>query len=261
MSGSGPGLFSWGMWALLAALSAANLVALWVVYQRLSRGISRLKAQIPGDAANAFTQVESLLAVQQRLGLRHPLPRTRGWAASPDFLRTAMELALERRPGVVVECSSGISTLVLARCAQISGVGHVHSLEHDAEFAQKTRELLRTEGLEGHATVYDAPLKPLQLPGWSADWYDASVLPPGLAIDLLVVDGPPWFVSKLPRYPAVPVLRDRLQAGATVLLDDAARPEEQECVRRWKQEWPALEALRLPPCEKGCAGLRVGGGT
>ena len=58
MSGSGPGLFSWGMWALLAALSAANLVALWVVYPRLSRGISRLKAQIPGDAANAFTQVE-----------------------------------------------------------------------------------------------------------------------------------------------------------------------------------------------------------
>ncbi len=246
---------------LLAVLAGATLLALWLVYQRLSRSLAALRAQLPVDTANAFTQAESLLALRQRLGLRHPLPRTRGWAASPDFLRAAMELSLERRPAVVVECSSGISTLVLARCAQISGVGHVHSLEHDPAFAQKTRDLLRAEGLEAHATVYDAPLKPLQLPGWSADWYDSAALPEGLRIDLLVVDGPPWFVSALPRYPAVPVLRQQMQPGAVVLLDDAARPEEIECVRRWRQEWPALEALAMPTCEKGLAGLRVGTGA
>ncbi len=247
--------------ALPTVMVALTIVALWLVYQRLSRGIAELKAQLPADAANAFTQVESLHALQQRLGLRHPLPRTRGWAASPDFLRAAMELALERRPQVVVECSSGISTLVLARCAQINGSGHVHSLEHDPEFADKTRELLRAEGLEGHATVHDAPLKPLQLPNWSADWYDSSVLPAGLRVDLLVVDGPPWFVSALPRYPAVPALRERLNPGAVVLLDDAARPEEQECVRRWRDEWPALQVLRVPTCEKGLAGLLVAPAT
>jgi hypothetical protein len=250
---------AFGLVALLATLATANLVALWLVYQRLSRILAALRAQLPVDTANAFTQAESLWAVQQRLGLRHPLPRTRGWAASPDFLRAIMELALERRPQVVVECSSGLSTLVLARCAQLNGLGHVHTLEHDPEFAEKTRNLLRAEGLEAYATVHESPLVPLELPGWKAPWYDTSRLPEGLAIDLLVVDGPPWFVSDLPRYPAVPVFKDRLAPDAVVLLDDAARPEEQECARRWREDWPALGVMTAPACEKGLAAFRVTG--
>ena len=133
----------------------------------------------------------------------------------------------------------------------------MHSLEHDAEFAQKTRDHLRAEGLDAFATVYDAPLLPLELPGWSAPWYSTRVLPEGLRIDLLVVDGPPWFVTELPRYPALPVFRTALQPGALVLLDDAARPEERECVKRWRGSWPELLELRLPPAEKGVAGLML----
>lgn len=242
---------------LVGALLVAVIMALWMVYQRLSRGISDLKAQLPGDAVNAFTQLESLLALQQRLNFKRPLPRTRGWAASPDFLRIVMEQAMDCRPDVVVECSSGISTLILARCAQLSGRGHVHSLEHDPEFAQKTRDLLAAEGLDRFATVYDAPLIPLQLPGWSATWYDSKVLPAGLRIGMLVVDGPPWFVTELPRYPAVPVFLDAFEDHALVLLDDASRPAERACVKRWRETTPHLTEVRLPPTEKGVVGLRL----
>ena len=58
-------------------------------------------------------------------------------------------------------------------------------------------------------------------------------------IDLLVVDGPPAFAVGFAhaRYPALPVLRDRLAPGATVVLDDVERPGEQEVLRRWEGEY------------------------
>ena len=64
-------------------------------------------------------------------------------------------------------------------------------------------------------------------------WYDDAVVAAGLdaalqgdLIDLLLVDGPPAYAvgHGLARYPALPVLRDRLAPGATVVLDDVERP-------------------------------------
>ncbi len=86
-------------------------------------------------------------------------------------------------------------------------------------------------------------------PGLS--WYDESALTEGLRtalqgdptddliddlIDLLLVDGPPAYVAGmgLARYPALPVMLDRLAPGATLVLDDAERPGEQEVLRRWE---------------------------
>ena len=76
-------------------------------------------------------------------------------------------------------------------------------------------------------------------------WYDEAALADGLRealqgdpIDLLVVDGPPAHAvgHGLARYPALPALEDRLAPGATVVLDDAERPGEQEVLRRWERE-------------------------
>jgi len=231
------------------------IAALAIVYHKLSSAIERLRQQLPKSSGNVIKQIEALLALQKQLGLRNPLPQTRGWAASPDFLRTLMQHALSARPACTVECSSGISTLVLARCAQLVGVGRVHSLEHDPEFAEKTRQTLRAEGLEDFATVYDAPLVELSLPGWQGKWYAHGVLPADFAIDLLVVDGPPWFVGDLPRYPAVPVFHSQIAPGGIVLLDDAARPDEKVVVKRWLDEFNDLRSRLVPECEKGCVAL------
>ena len=56
------------------------------------------------------------------------------------------------------------------------------------------------------------------------------------------------------RWPAGPLLFPRLAPGAVVLLDDAARPEEQEAVRRWMAEHPGFAHADLW-CEKGCVEL------
>jgi predicted O-methyltransferase YrrM len=206
------------------------------------------------DNASLFRQMEALHGLYVELDLKHSLPPTRGWAGSPDFLLELARHARSAQPRNVVECSSGASTLVLARCMQLNGAGKVYSLEHDAHFAGQTRAQLRRLGLEDWAQVLDAPLQPHVLDGESWPWYELSALPADLAIDLLVIDGPPQATRPLARYPAGPLLFPRLAAGGHVFLDDAARADELAILQRWQREFPALDQSART-CEKGCSVL------
>ena len=199
-----------------------------------------------------FRQMEALIGLYAELDLHASLPATRGWAASPDFLLQLATHAISHRPHCMVECSSGISTLVLARCAQRNGFGKVLSLEHEPHYAEQTRKELARHGLSAWAEVIDAPLHPHRLGGEDWPWYRARL--PVAEIDLLVIDGPPQATREMARYPAGPLLFPRLSADATVFLDDAARSGEQAILRRWQSEFPhLLQASR--PCERGCAVL------
>jgi predicted O-methyltransferase YrrM len=202
------------------------------------------------ESSALFSQLQALSALQKKLALTEPLPPLRGWAGSPDFLLTIADTALDCRPRTVIECSSGSSTVVIARCLQISGSGHLFSLEHDPEYAERTTAMLGRHGLSEWATVLHAPLIDH---GAGTVWYDDSVLPEGIGpVDLLVVDGPPADTAPLARLPALPRLRRLFAETAIVILDDAAREEETEIVRRWLAEAPEFKARYLPH-EKGCA--------
>jgi predicted O-methyltransferase YrrM len=207
------------------------------------------------EHASLFRQLEALQGLYVSLGLRRSLPLTRGWAASPDFLQELAAHALDERPTCVVECSSGTSTLVLARCMQINGAGKVYSLEHDAAYARRTRRQLQLHGLTQWAEVVDAPLRTQFFGGREQSWYDYTGLPDKLAFDMIVIDGPPQETGKEARYPAGPALFPRLAAGAAVFLDDAARPGERAALKRWADEFSDLDIQSLP-CEKGAAVLR-----
>lgn len=226
-------------------------------YHKLSTAIANRRLEAAQIADNTFRQTEALLALYRDLDPPRGLPPTRGWAASPDFLRVLSVLIDDCAPLTVVECGSGLSTLVAAACLRRAGKGRVFSMEHDAVYAEKTRKLLRSHGLEEYADIIDAPLVDLSLPGWSGKWYDHSAFPPRLEIDLLVVDGPPWFKSDLARYPALPLLRSRLSGNAQILLDDADRDGEQQIVKRWLVEGLGISRLDRPACEKGCVILGV----
>lgn len=204
------------------------------------------------EVLSLYAQLQSLAALERRLSLADPLPPLRGWAGSPDFL---LQVALEvgrSRPYCVLECSSGVSTLVVARSLQQVGHGHVYSLEHEPRFAEQTRSLLRQHGLTDWATVIDAPL---EVGEDGRTWYRVSALPQTVRdVALLVIDGPPASVGPLARYPALPRLRERLAPSFALLLDDAGREDECEVVRRWCSEWPALQLQQLP-AEKGLVRL------
>jgi predicted O-methyltransferase YrrM len=203
---------------------------------------------------NAFSQLTALMSLERNLHLRGGLPPTRGWAASPDFLTHAYRLATTGEVKVVLECSSGTSTVVLARAMQQQGSGHVYSLEHDPGFASLTRGHLLRLGLQDFATVIDAPLVEHELAGERWNWYATGDVPSD--IDLLVIDGPPGSAQKLARYPAIPLLKSRLRTSARVILDDADRPDERQVVSRWVRDHE-MARDGTPWAEKGAAILKI----
>jgi hypothetical protein len=208
--------------------------------------------QIQSD--NLFQQIQSLVTLQNRLQLSAALPPLRGWNASPDFLMILMNYALEKKPRVIVECGSGASTIVLARCSQISGCGHVYSLEHDAVFAEKTRSRLITAGLADWVTVLNAPLTPHAITGDIWPWYSLEGVPD--CIDLLVVDGPPMPLGEMIRYPAGPLLLHRLNETGAVFLDDTKRADEKAILERWISERGNFMIEEFET-EKGCVALHA----
>lgn len=204
------------------------------------------------DNARLFEQIQAYDSLMRLIQPRRPLPPLRGWAASPDLLLTLAQHALAHKPGTVLECSSGSTTIVLARCCELNGSGHVYSLEHDEHFAQQTRRHLAQQGLDAWATVIHAPLVPT---GPEAQpWYSLDGLRLAEDVDMLVIDGPPSRRGDLARYPALPQLHPLLAAGATVFLDDADRPGERRVVERWQAELPGYQLTRIP-LEKGAVML------
>jgi hypothetical protein len=149
----------------------------------------------------------------------------------------------------IVELGSGISTVLLARLlGQLSAPGErrLAVVEHDGRWARWVVSQLAREGVGDHVVVVDAPLRARTANDGGWTWYDVAAVDAGLdaamggdVIDLLVVDGPPAFAvgHALARHPALPMLRDRLAPGATVVLDDVERPGEKEVLRRWEDEF------------------------
>ncbi len=254
------------MTTFLLILLALSILAMFALQLYLLRKVRRvdlhvweMAQRLPREVSECFRQLESLQSLYWDLRPERALPPTRGWAGSPDFLREVAGHLFAARPTVVVECSSGASTVVAARCLQILGGGHVYSLEHAPEYASATRRLLASHGLSAWATVIDAPLVATTTDAGSQPWYDLANLPAG-PIDVLVIDGPPADTAPLARYPAGPLLFPRLREGGAVFLDDADRPDEQEIVARWQRSFPGLD-LRRRPSEKGLAVFRRGDGN
>lgn len=246
-------------WVLVSvALGVLNFAALILIYKKLRSvhlktfELQELDRKLKeNELINHFQQGQVVRILEHETALNVPLPPMRGWAASPDFLLVIFRHAIKHKPEVIVECSSGNSTLILARAAELNGSGHIYSLEHQPVFAEKTRQELVRCGLSHRATILDAPLVHQEFQGKDWLWYDVSDLP-DVGIDLIVVDGPPLTTGDLARYPAGPALFPRLNAGGALFLDDAAREPETEITRLWAAEFPDLESS-MEYCEKGCS--------
>ncbi len=241
---------------VILGLLLITLLGLAVVFHKTRNAhlmLYEIQDQITQKLGDLYSQVEALISLYYGLKLEHGLPSTRGWAASPDFLVQIAEHVRRHNPKVLVECGSGASTIVLSRCLQLNGNGHLYSLEHIPEIATETRQQLAKHGLSEWATVVDPPLQPVQLDGSEWNWYATSEIPEG-NIDMVVIDGPPAVEEPLARYPAGPILFGRLNPGAAVFVDDALREGEKESIRRWKEKFPSLRS-ESRDCEKGCTVL------
>lgn len=197
-------------------------------------------------AEQDFRQVEALINLHALIPVRAALPPSRKWAASPDLLYFLVTTVLEREPRLIVELGGGLSTLWLAYAVEKAGYdGRIVSLDHDADFAGRTRDLLARHGLSQQVEVRHAPLTDVRIENEVWPWYDPAALADIEGCDLLIVDGPPAAVREHARYPALPVVRPKLAKDAMIVLDDCVRKDEQEIVERWRGEDPGWTVATL----------------
>jgi predicted O-methyltransferase YrrM len=181
----------------------------------------------------------------------------RGWAISPDFALVLIQLIHQYKPKLVMEAGSGVSTLIIAQCLKQLGGGKIISLEHDKSYGELSSRLVKQHGLEEIATIIHAPLTEMAVEGETWLWYDIKALNlPHSMVDMLVVDGPPGALQPLSRYPALPLLSHTFNRQAVIVLDDAARQDEKEIVRRWQQKFDGWVSEEVN-CEKGAVVLKL----
>lgn len=179
--------------------------------------------------------------------------RFRGW---PDWIRPALEalpprfiteyslgpevahwlaaVLAARRPTVIVECGSGISTVLIGLVLRHQGYapGDVvfHSLEGERRWLETTRAAAAQLDVDAYARMHHTPIVPHAWSGGQDHAFDLAAVDGLAAVDLLLIDAPP---AAFGRRGVLPSLAGSLAEGALVLLDDAARDEEQEAVDAW----------------------------
>lgn len=150
------------------------------------------------------------------------------WSGAPELLQSCVQHALRAR-GPVLECGSGLSTLLVGAVLQRTG-GQLWSLEHLPEWAERVSSQLEKFGINSvHLSV--APLADFG----EYQWYSPPVEAESLRFELVICDGPPSSTVG-GRYGLLPVMWQYLARDCVILLDDAERDEEQAIVRRWCRE-------------------------
>lgn len=212
----------------------------------LDETASRLEERARVTAAELVSELDAARQVHLRIPLPGREPLLAGWALAPRALLDVLRTIEEHRPKLVLECGSGTSTIFIAALLdQLGDGGTVISLDHLPEYAEATREALLSNRLTHVAEVRLAPLSDVAIDGKTWTWYEKEAVADLTAIDMVLVDGPPKASGRHARFPALPVLADRLSPGAIILLDDSQREEEQWTLRRWKASHPLQRKLGL----------------
>jgi hypothetical protein len=187
---------------------------------RLGRPLKALEKR-PPDAPISRRQLEDL-----RRAWANP-----AYQADLDYLELVCDHAFSTA-SPVLECGSGLTTVLLAMTAGRRGV-EVWSLEHDLGWYRSTRRVLAHFRLRG-INLCHAPL--VRYEGFA--WYQVSLPLMPERFGLVVCDGPPGSTPG-GRGGLLPVMGRRL-LGATILVDDAERPSERAMLADWAESWATV---------------------
>ena len=150
------------------------------------------------------------------------------WSVQHEFLDACLREA-RTTDGPILECGSGLSTILLGVVAQSRGI-RVWSLENDGKYASRVQTYLRKYRINS-VSLCVAPLRSFG----DFDWYSLPQLQTiPSKISMVVCDGPPGS-TRGGRYGLVPVMMEKMRPDCVVLLDDGARADEQAVAGRWAQ--------------------------
>ncbi len=159
-----------------------------------------------------------------------------GWDAKLDYLEEIVKSAGAIN-GPVLECGSGLTTLILGQLAGRRGI-EIWSLEHNPDWHQRVSTALKTHQVP-RVNLCFAPLRDYG----EFNWYDPPLARMPERFSLIICDGPPDLANG-GRYGLLPILGSRLDAGAVILFDDAREPGQPEVLRRWIEERGVTVELR-----------------
>lgn len=144
----------------------------------------------------------------------------------------------------VLEFGAGWSSLILAQSLAAAGGGRLTCVEHQRQYVRDDvwDRVQRTPGVDVALVVTDLHLR-LSTHGLLWSYRDLrQKLASRAPYDLLFIDAPPARYGRAsPLYDAYPFLAP----GAVIVLDDAARVEEQTTIKRWIRTYPGLEVIIL----------------
>lgn len=208
----------------------AGLAFLLLFFMIITFRIVQLIYKHQLDRVHDTNQIEATLWLYSKFTPTVSLPAMRDVAGSPDFLKALADEYYTHKPEVIVEVGSGVSSIILSEVlmADKSEAKH-YALDHLEKYAGLTREKVKNPNSE----VLYAPLKEYTIDKQSWKWYDISVLEDVDKIDMLVIDGPPENIQSMARYPALPLLKDKLSENAIIILDDTNRKDEQKIIKQW----------------------------
>ena len=150
------------------------------------------------------------------------------WSAQHEFLAACLQHVRET-DGPVLECGSGLSTVLIGAVGQARGI-RVYSLEHEPKWATRVQKTLHKYRIHS-VNMCVAPIRSYG----DFDWYalpSLQTIPP--RVSLVICDGPPGG-TRGGRYGLVPVMLEKLREDCVILLDDGARDEERSIANRWGQ--------------------------
>jgi len=148
-----------------------------------------------------------------------------GFSAQVDYLETCIEYGLNTS-GNIIECGSGLSTLVLGVIAKSNNKKMI-SFEHIDFWAKKIQNRLNDNNLINNQ-IYIRGLKNYG----EFEWYnlDNIELP---SFSLCICDAPPSNTLG-GRRGFMYLLKDKLDDNAVILVDDTIREDEQLMISEWR---------------------------
>lgn len=157
------------------------------------------------------------------------------YSADVSFLAEAVERVRAVGDGAVLECGSGLSTILLSLAAPPQC--ELWVLENDVQWLERVATVIRHYQLHRVRLIH-APLRSYG----AYMWYAAPVqrMP---RFDLVICDGPPE-TTRGGRYGLLPVMAPCLTDDAVIVLDDANTANGRAVLARWADEGPAHVALR-----------------
>ena len=159
-----------------------------------------------------------------------------GYTSTIDYL-AAVWSASAKSDGPILECGSGLTTLVAGAVAAKNGTRLV-VLEHHQPSYDRMIKILEQLKLT-HIQLLYCPLTSFD----GFDWYDTHdhMVPEKVA--LVICDGPPGSVPG-GRYGLIPLMQHTFDQTTRILMDDTHRRKERAVIRCWYKE-PSLEIVEI----------------